>query len=493
MRRMLTDKLTKSIKEVVNAYNEGEFSAVEANPASTTETLTGIEINGVGYAVSGGSGSVDIDNKTIIENADGELETAVGGYVKEQSFGYGPKLIGTQSDWDLVDSTLATTLYNMLDVNTQYDVNLGFVNCKPSQEIVSAYIESYDKTETRFGGNGALHITTVDENEYSWEFYVDISTNNIHIWNNNTLVTPVTGSNIIIDFGSESGLPEVLENVYHTIDLNYIPDVSSKLKLGYGLKYDTNDNNIQVDMVPSNKEDNCIMMSYYGNTMVPWVNFNIETLKISKDENNYNKLDTQIGGGYRSDILIDKNYIVYNSVLNIYDSTQVNLINAIENYIKLGIKKYYSNDIIAGNTITPWDITNKLRLYSNGNTTFPTFYLRVSVGNDGDTITCTMNSDYGTSGIGIDQLVYSYSTNITSTSISKVTFAYDEGQWIIVSHQNDDVMLISSDVELFNMLETVNPKFLPAFNVAPTVAGTYTLQATVDAQGNVTYAWVAQV
>lgn len=70
MRRMLTDKLTKSIKEVVNAYNEGEFSAVTANPATTTETLTGIEIDGTGYAVGGGTEytagtGIDITNDEI--------------------------------------------------------------------------------------------------------------------------------------------------------------------------------------------------------------------------------------------------------------------------------------------------------------------------------------------------------------------------------------------------------------------------------------------
>lgn len=70
MRRMITDKLTKSIKEVVNAYNEGEFTAVEANPATTTETLTAIEINGTGYAVGGGGGSQLYAHNIMITGGD---------------------------------------------------------------------------------------------------------------------------------------------------------------------------------------------------------------------------------------------------------------------------------------------------------------------------------------------------------------------------------------------------------------------------------------
>ena len=49
-----------------------------------------------------------------------------------------------------------------------------------------------------------------------------------------------------------------------------------------------------------------------------------------------------------------------------------------------------------------------------------------------------------------------------------------------------------TDIPYYQIKELVNSGYLPAFNVAPTAAGTYVLKATVDAQGNITYNWVLE-
>ena len=222
MRRMLTDKLTKSIKEVVNAYNEGEFSAVTANPATTTETLTAIEINGTGYAVSGGSGSVDIDNKTIIKNENDELETAVGGYTETQTTTLTPvALPGSGSDWDLVDETLCNEYLAVLEDGVHYPVEVTFAETTvPSPGIKSAELYC-DSTDSQYGyGNGStLKITDNNDNVHSWQFYIknlSEGKNNIHVWPSDSWVSPTSESTLTITPAA------ITKETIHTIDSKYI-------------------------------------------------------------------------------------------------------------------------------------------------------------------------------------------------------------------------------------------------------------------------------
>ena len=75
MRRMITDKLTKNIKEVVAAYQAGEIGTeVVANPtlAGDESKLTGLQVGDTKYAVPQGGGAtytagtgIDITSSTI--------------------------------------------------------------------------------------------------------------------------------------------------------------------------------------------------------------------------------------------------------------------------------------------------------------------------------------------------------------------------------------------------------------------------------------------
>lgn len=109
------------------------------------------------------------------------------------------------------------------------------------------------------------------------------------------------------------------------------------------------------------------------------------------------------------------------------------------------------------------------------------------------------------------EVYWDSSTNLVTVSVNDTnsllaTFTYDhttevisnESIYVGVGKYNDIIQnypyfYVEPNIyELDDLLEaeTIDPRFLPGFNVAPTAAGTYTLQATVDAQGNVTYAWV---
>ena len=111
------------------------------------------------------------------------------------------------------------------------------------------------------------------------------------------------------------------------------------------------------------------------------------------------------------------------------------------------------------------------------------FYVTVQSNRSGDVETYTIDALESSSVV-----TYDYSTK--EYTLSNITFTNALPDFMsgyrITAMQND--IPVSSDI-----IETVNPKFLPAFNVAPTAAGTYVLKATVDAQGNITYSWVAEV
>ena len=82
MRRMITDKLTKNIKEVVAAYQAGEIAEVVANPtlAGDEAELTGLQVGDTKYAMpQGGSGSqLYAHNIGILLYTDNTKETAKG-------------------------------------------------------------------------------------------------------------------------------------------------------------------------------------------------------------------------------------------------------------------------------------------------------------------------------------------------------------------------------------------------------------------------------
>lgn len=188
MRRMLSDKLTKSIKEVVNAYNEGEFSAVAANPATTTETLTAIEIDGTGYAVGGGteytagtgiditSDVISVDTDTVVTtNTDQTIDcnkTIVRRYTPESSAQYkynfaSPNSSTASGVWEF---TVPNRLYNS---NNSYYAAANSEGIVDIKDLVPTVAEPDNKTIV-VNGDGNLE-TAVG----GWKEVVPVSTETV--------------------------------------------------------------------------------------------------------------------------------------------------------------------------------------------------------------------------------------------------------------------------------------------------------------------------
>ena len=78
----LSDLTTDSAHRVVTDSEKSTWngkSSVNANPVSTTETLTGIEIDGVGYAVSGGGGSGTVQSVNHVNpDSNGNVQLSAG-------------------------------------------------------------------------------------------------------------------------------------------------------------------------------------------------------------------------------------------------------------------------------------------------------------------------------------------------------------------------------------------------------------------------------
>ncbi len=229
--------LTSNLAAVATSGSYNDLSNKPTIPDAVSGTndgtnWTSLTIGSDTYDIpQGGGGSVAIDNKTIVKNNNNELETAIGGWKEINGDPITDVTIpGKTVDWDLVDSTLANNLFNVLQANTRYDINLEISGSKTmdtaGKTFEYAYIKSSSKTSTKFGGSSALTYKFTDSSTvYSVEFYVDISTNKIHIYGSNSGYYPnVSGQGYIkITF-----TPPLGSYTYHKIDENYIPDLSSK-------------------------------------------------------------------------------------------------------------------------------------------------------------------------------------------------------------------------------------------------------------------------
>lgn len=83
MRKMLDKKEIEKIIDEHGGGGEPEAYLKSANVNGNTLTLTNKDNTTVVFTPE--SSSVDIDNKTIVQNAQGKIETAVGGYKTEES------------------------------------------------------------------------------------------------------------------------------------------------------------------------------------------------------------------------------------------------------------------------------------------------------------------------------------------------------------------------------------------------------------------------
>lgn len=508
MRRMLTDKLTKSIKEVVNAYNEGEFSAVTANPETTTETLTAIEINGTGYAVDSGTevsgtndgtnwtsltvgedtyaipqgSSVDIDEETIIEDpVTGKLKTAVGGY-KEETVVQLPdcELTGTY-DYDEYDADKAQTLFDAFEVNTQYPCTVTFTDVQTdstwteSTFTVSGYIQSSTKTDSKFGGDPALFFT-YDGNDYGIEFYVEPGQNRIHVYGGNVGLYPESSGGTV-----EIGLGDVTVTIYHKIDSRYL-DVTN---YEAGLGIDITDGTISVLKTAEvwNPVTQYVSGNYFGYSL------NYDAGQFQAGEFNRGILQTTFGGGYNRTHQIDKT--TYTQVSGgtwdtWYESSDADSAEVLATYIKNYLINDRASDITADNTFdfTFWD---NIYVKTGTGSSMPNFSANVSVANDGTTVTVTGKTDQQMS---IDGFVFDFTTATITTNATKVYY----NDWLggnIFNSADNSYIYFNTNIPYAELYNPIDNKFLPAFDSVPTVAGTYTLQVTVDASGNPTFTWVS--
>jgi hypothetical protein len=176
--------------------NKPTIPVVSANPTVTTGTLTGINIDGVGYSVpSGGGGSVSIDNVTIEKNASNELRTHIGGY---EITGNGDVIQGTPN------------------VTQSVGVNSFFMNCLDSNV-------KYKDGKFTFGGTLSAKLVWTDDVE---DETMNLSLTQSEITETTLILTPsdttyVASMQIPLKYNGDS--------LIGSITLNVVP-TKSKLK-----------------------------------------------------------------------------------------------------------------------------------------------------------------------------------------------------------------------------------------------------------------------
>ena len=189
------------------------------------KTINGSSILGSGdITIQGGS---DIDNKTIITNESGKLETAVGGWKEVIDH---PAVEGVDtgsltysgSDFDKYDTTIATNIYNLMTGSDAPD--FATITCVSQYgnnfTIKFTGLKSASYSEDQWN-SGNISFPGLDQNNTPWQvqIYVVKSSGKIHVWFSVEQATINSITNI--NFG---GVPEYTETIYHKIDANYLPE-----------------------------------------------------------------------------------------------------------------------------------------------------------------------------------------------------------------------------------------------------------------------------
>lgn len=218
------------------AVQPGTLSTELANKQDTLvsgtniKTINGTSILGSGdITIQGGGGSSDIDNKTIITNASGKLETAVGGW-KEVIVHPASEGIDTGSvtynqgngDFDKYDTTIATNIYNLMTGSSAPD--FATITCTSDAgnnfTIKLTGLKNASYSEDQWNSNSD-NFPGKDQNGNSWyvQIYVVKSSGQIHVWFSSIMENINSITNI--NFG---GRPQYTETIYHKIDTNYLPE-----------------------------------------------------------------------------------------------------------------------------------------------------------------------------------------------------------------------------------------------------------------------------
>lgn len=191
-------------------------STVSASTQSVQGALTAnsINIDGVDYNMpsGGGSGSVDVDDKTIKVNGDGELETAIGGWV-ETTPGFTwncsiPFHSYTQYFGDL--STDGIVTYADILNNVHVGTNVTFNN---GTDVALYTVDSI------YESDGSISGSMTSATSYLMNFIIYQNPDRISVFIDDE---PVHSDSISL---SCTLIPEI--STYHPIDANFIPHDNS--------------------------------------------------------------------------------------------------------------------------------------------------------------------------------------------------------------------------------------------------------------------------
>lgn len=199
------------------------------------KTINNESILGSGnITIQGGGGSVEIDNKTIVENSDGELETAVGGWAEQLT----PSSITMDDGWNNYigyywrNSTESADTYTWIDnnltVNQLFALEIT-VRDSNNNDYVNIVVSKLGKSGTTYYfnneyGTSGLEIKNYSGTTYKLEFVGSSREFTFRSHNTNTFLS--AGNTI----PSVKFYSSVLFN-YHTIDAKFIPTTLGSIKL----------------------------------------------------------------------------------------------------------------------------------------------------------------------------------------------------------------------------------------------------------------------
>lgn len=449
---------------------------------------TSLTIGNDTYGLASG-GSVDIDNKTIIENLDGELETAVGGWTETHSTEeYSFTLPTNDGEWNTDNSTIADTLYNLLEPSTRFDIEIkvynGDTEVTPTYAITEAYIYSDIKEDGWFNDNSRNDGITVkcsNGETYQWKFYIRPSTSKrVNIWQYQTVpgIRTYNTTSIFIKVKQKT------TSIIHKIKSQYLPDeVLTNNILGNSLYIDSS-KKLNVKLSSSNRSP--MTMGVDGTGIYAELKYDNGIFAM---DGYY--LSTQIGGGYKSSLLIDKT-----KVSNTSDYWNVGYISQSD--IVMSVAKIIINCIKNTTLPTPGTSTNatfysEISIRTSSETNNRNIYVNYTIDTtDNNIVTVTKQNTSNT--ISIDDFTFRLDTEEITLSPNKVYINYWDASHILGSAI--DPLFDFNHPEKVKTIEQIDKKFIPLVsdipNVDTTTDGTYVLKATVSS-GVVTYAWVLEV
>lgn len=212
-------------------FNSLGLIHVEASTEAVqgADTLKSIQVGTVPYNIpEGGSGSVEIDNLTIVESDDGKLMTAIGGYIEPTDGAMVNRngFAGTDMDGHITHAEMEE-FFSTIQPDTDYAVTVTAVSVDPSSEVPEfsdAYFRcseddgSYDPTY-RIGANAdCLHFTVTDaigeHTDIAAELYFNLNEDRVHCYFGNTGLPSLDGIiSLLVSFEDVAMRSEVVHKI----------------------------------------------------------------------------------------------------------------------------------------------------------------------------------------------------------------------------------------------------------------------------------------